>query len=337
MFSMFDSIDNDNLLQKFLLTKISGISFAVKIEYIKEIIPLMEILPVRNAQSNILGLLNLRGDSIPVYDISNIFSKESREFSENQKLLILTINQTKLALIIDSVGEIVEIQEENISHLKYTTDINFLCTTILNNENVLIIEANSFLNYLQNSSKENYTETIQIKNPLISQKIKERTALINTQNSYTLVTDNFINETFIVFKLANETYAFNSNYVKKIKKITKNSLTQIPCVPDFVIGIINFRGDYISLLDIKSFLNLEKSQLPEKMETIILKINGLKIAILVDSVIDIAHLPIANLTQENSLSDSFIIGELLYNEKVINMLNVEKLFSNENVNIENYE
>ena len=63
----------------------------------------------------------------------------------------------------------------------------------------------------------------------------------------------------------------------------------------------------------------------------------MKIAIIVDLIIDINNLPIANLNAENTSSDSFIIGELAQDDIVVNMLNVEKLFSSENISIENQE
>ena len=59
MFSLFDNNTEDNLLQKFLLTKIGNNTFAFKIEYIAEIIPAIEIFTIENLKNNIIGLINL--------------------------------------------------------------------------------------------------------------------------------------------------------------------------------------------------------------------------------------------------------------------------------------
>jgi len=337
MFSLFDDSNDDNLLQKFLLVRIANATYAYKIEYISEIIPAIEIFTIESLQNNILGLINLRGESIPVFDISSFLGKTASQVDEHKKFLILIINGMKFAIIIDSVGDIIQLQEDAITLLAYNQAINFLSTTVLNNETIIVIDVENFWEYTKNLPSFDDNKSL----PALlepSEKIKKRTALINAASSYNLVDDTFLNEKYLVFQLGQEVYAFNITYVKEIKKMPFSMISQIPCVPDFIVGIMNFRGDYISVLDIKTFLNIEKKELSEKLDIVILKIHELKIAILVDSIVDITNLPISNLNAENNSPDTYIIGELLYkDDKMINMLNVEKLFSAENVNIENYE
>ena len=337
MFSLFDNGNEENLLQKFLSVKIDDNIYAFKVEYVKEIIPVIEIFTIDTPNSNISGIINLRGENIPVYDVRLLSGKKNSQVFEHQKFIILTVNGTKFALLIDSVGNIVQIQEDSISPLLFNSSFDFLSTAVVEDETFIVLDVQKFVYYVNASDVflEKHNLTI-CENSLT--KIKDRTSLINTSSSYALTEDSFLNEKFIVFQLGIEIYAFNIAYVKEIKKIPQAQISQIPCVPDFILGIINFRGDYISVLDIKTFLNIEKTPLKEKNDIVILKINNLKIAIWVDRIIDITNLPIANLNADNNSSDSFIIGELLYfDDKVVNMLNVEKLFSDENVNIENYE
>ena len=139
----------------------------------------------------------------------------------------------------------------------------------------------------------------------------------------------------MIFTLNGEYYCFGINYVKYINKITLNEITKIPLVPNYIHGIINFRGDYISIIDIKHFLNLKETPIKDKNEIIVLKVDNLKIAVFVDKIVDITSLPIDMLNLNDAFEDSFIIGELNYmNNKVLNMLNIEKLFSEENMSIE---
>ena len=82
-------------------------------------------------------------------------------------------------------------------------------------------------------------------------------------------------------------------------------------------------------------MNLKETPIKDKNEIIVLKVDNLKIAIFVDKIIDITSLPIDMLNLNDAFEDSFIIGELGYmKDKVLNMLNIEKLFSEENMSIE---
>ena len=340
MLSFFDDKTEENLLQKYLLVEIADATYAFKIEYVQEIIPIIEIFTVETLENNISGLINLRGESIPVYDLANVLGKNTLKLDISQKLLILTVNGAKLALIIERVGDIVQILDENISLLSYNKNIDFLSTTVIDNKNIVVINTDNFIEYLNSSQISNSLQTTELipSDPKLVAKIKDRTALLTRTSNNLLEQDSFLNEKFIIFSLGTEYYSFNISYIKEIRKISISSINQVPCVPEFVVGIINFRGDYISVLDIKTFLNMKSTQLPEKVSVVVLKLDKFNVGIVVDEILDVTNLPISNLNPENDSTDSYIIGELLYKEGILlNMLNVEKLFSSENVNIEDYE
>jgi len=340
MLSFFDTENNDDLLKKYLLVDISESIYAFKIESVKEIIPVIDMFSIETISNNLTGLINLRGKTIPVYDIRGFLGKELKPFSVNQKFLLLEGTETDFAIIIDNVGDIINISDKDISNINYNQTFNFLKTTVLSDKTIIITDAQGFYNYAQiaeNIPKAD-TEELQLKEQTSVEKIKNRTALLNQNGQFMLQDDTLLNEKFIIFNLADEVYAFNISYIKEIRKIHTDTISHIPCVPDFIMGIINFRGDYISLLDIKSFLNIEKKNYPQKIEIVILKVNDLKLAIVVDKVIDITALHIEHMNAEKNPDDTFIIGDIPYiNNKMINLLNVEKLFSSENVNIEIYD
>ena len=100
---------------------------------------------------------------------------------------------------------------------------------------------------------------------------------------------------------------------------------------------MNFRGDYISLLDVKPFLNILQTPLNDKINTIILSVNNLKLAIMVDEILDVTNISITDMALNTDQDETYIIGDLPYINNRLNVLNIEKLFSSENITIENYE
>ena len=61
----------------------------------------------------------------------------------------------------------------------------------------------------------------------------------------------------VEFLLAHERYAVESSYVREVYPL--ENLTPLPCTPGFVLGIVNLRGEILSVIDLKKFFDL-----PEK-------------------------------------------------------------------------
>ncbi len=339
MFSLIKNQNDDNFLQKYLLTDISGVTYAFKVEFVKEIIPLVEMFTIDSLDNNITGLVNLRGVTIPVFDVRGFLGKEILPLSVHQKFLVLKTQDDTFAIIIDDVGDIIDINAESISALP-SSNLSFLKATAINNKTVLVIDTQIFFEYTKIAKNVNKLSS----NDLMPtdaesvEKVRNRVALLGKNANFLLQENLFMNEKFIIFKLGDEIYSFNITYIKEIRKVSDTAITRIPGVPDFMQGIINFRGDYISLLDIKPFLHIPQAGRKKKFDIVILKVNDLKLAMLIDDIIDVTTLPISNINPEVNPENSFIIGDLPYlSGKMINILNIERIFSAENINIENYE
>jgi len=74
-----------------------------------------DIVRVPNGPECIKGIINLRGDVIPVYSLRKKFGLKEKEIDENTKLVITRSKNMLMAYEVDAVKEIIEIPEENIS------------------------------------------------------------------------------------------------------------------------------------------------------------------------------------------------------------------------------
>ena len=73
----------------------------------------------------------------------------------------------------------------------------------------------------------------------------------------------------VEFSLASETYAVESSFVREVYSL--NDLTPLPCTPAFVLGIVNVRGEIVSVIDIKKFFDLPQKGLTDLHKAIILQ------------------------------------------------------------------
>lgn len=74
-----------------------------------------DIVRVPNGPECIKGIINLRGDVIPVYSLRKKFGLEEKSNDENTKLVITKSNSIMMAYEVDAVKEIIEIPDESIS------------------------------------------------------------------------------------------------------------------------------------------------------------------------------------------------------------------------------
>ena len=95
----------------------------------------------------------------------------------------------------------------------------------------------------------------------------------------------------IEFILASETYAIESQFIREITPL--KDITAIPCTPPFVMGMINVRGQILTVINIKTFFGLPEQGLSDLSEVIIVQDGATEIGILADVILGVRTLSIA--------------------------------------------
>ena len=86
--------------------------YGIDIQYVNAIEKDQDIVRVPNASSSIKGIINLRGDIIPVYSLRDKFKLP--QAPGDTKLIIANLPDMKLAIEVDEVEEIDDLQEDEI-------------------------------------------------------------------------------------------------------------------------------------------------------------------------------------------------------------------------------
>lgn len=95
------------------------------------------------------------------------------------------------------------------------------------------------------------------------------------------------------FFLAHEKYAVESRHVREVYPL--ENLTPLPCTPAFVLGIVNLRGEIISVLDIKKFFDLPEKGLTNLNKIIVLQSGSMLFGILADTIVGVRRMPAAEI------------------------------------------
>lgn len=134
----------------------------------------------------------------------------------------------------------------------------------------------------------------------------------------------------VEFLLAHERYAVESRYVREVYPL--ESLTPLPCTPAFVLGIINLRGEILSVIDIKKFFELPEQGLTDLNKVIVLRSGNMLFGILADTISGVRRIPVAGIQPSlptlTDIREAYLRG-VMPDRTVI--LDAEKLLSDANI------
>ena len=134
----------------------------------------------------------------------------------------------------------------------------------------------------------------------------------------------------VEFLVADERCAIESAFVREVYPLRQ--LTRLPHTPPFVLGIINVRGQILSVIDIKAFFGLPEKGLSDFSKVIIVNTNEMELGILADMVVGSVNIPI-NEIQESLPTVTGIRAEYLKGitkERLV-LLDIAKILSDERI------
>jgi purine-binding chemotaxis protein CheW len=89
-------------------------SYGIKIEFVSEILNMQTITEVPEVPVYIKGIINMRGKILPVMDVRLRFNKEPIEYNDRTCIIVISMSNTMVGLIVDTVREVMEIMPEDI-------------------------------------------------------------------------------------------------------------------------------------------------------------------------------------------------------------------------------
>ena len=93
---------------------------------------------------------------------------------------------------------------------------------------------------------------------------------------------------WVTFRLDKEKYCINVMQVQEVLRISE--IAPVPGAPVFVLGIINLRGNVVTVVDTRKRFGLMPKDVDESSRIVIIEVNSNVIGMLVDSVADVVDL-----------------------------------------------
>jgi len=144
-------------------------------------------------------------------------------------------------------------------------------------------------------------------------------------------------QAYLSFKLNEELFAVST--FKVLEVLEKQHITSVPKAPEYVLGIINFRGEVLPVIDARKKFHMPERAADAKFVIIVLDLsldnNKYLLGAVADSVKDVIEISKTDIKDVPKMglnyNTEFITGMVHFESSFIMMLDIDKVFSSEDV------
>ena len=310
--------------------------YAMDAKNVLEVLKFTELSRPERLPSHIAGLFEYDGKIISVADIKSVLNIEPTPYDLNSMIVIIKVEDNIFAIMANRVLDVKRANLSNIQNVPYQTQNNFI-ESIYDCDafqcNVLNIEAISswVVNHPDDGGFKDGFDLIPKDEHSLEVLHARKLEYIEktSKNPYKILTDK---DEFVSFCVAENKYCIKMNDIKGFYKLQETKMIKVPCTPDFILGLVNIKGDFICIVDIKNYFHSQNSVYSSSGTIIVLNSDEFKIGILADSISDNIQIKpdeIVSLKRQenrNELMQYVKEGEIYLIINVQEMLSNDKLF-----------
>lgn len=138
----------------------------------------------------------------------------------------------------------------------------------------------------------------------------------------------------VVFNLADEYYGVDIAAVEGIIKM--QAITVVPRAPHFVEGVTNLRGKVLPVIDLRRRFGLPREANSREARIVIVEMGGATVGMIVDGVSEVLRVSDEAIEPPSpivtTLDSAFIQGIAKLGERLVILLNLDKVFSTQEMN-----
>lgn len=134
---------------------------------------------------------------------------------------------------------------------------------------------------------------------------------------------------WVTFRLENETYGINVMQVREVLRYSE--IAPVPGAPSYVIGIINLRGNVVTVVDTRERFGLPGTDITDNTRIVILETENQVVGILVDAVAEVVYLRQSEIEIAPNVGNEdnarYIQGVSHKNDELLILIEIKNLLS----------
>lgn len=102
------------MIQEYVVFKLDGEHYGIDIHFVENIEKMMDITRVPFSKPYASGVVNLRGNVIPIIDLRKRFGLPPIPYADDTRIIIVNIAELKIGMIVDSSSEVLQLDDSEI-------------------------------------------------------------------------------------------------------------------------------------------------------------------------------------------------------------------------------
>lgn len=353
----------------FLTFRLRQLQYGIPVSCVREIFPLPEINPVPEAPGDIIGLLNWRGNVLPIMHLDRRLGHAIQPCRLSDRVIVIEWQGIQVGVIVDQVDDVLSLEErlieqdfgygrENHINTAFLAGIAKLETKmllLLNTDALIRLADEVAILIWESQLQAQATEAAITQNDLAEVDAEGQSATGSepiTTNFYALYCPDATVADRAIFQRRAEELKQSHEEDRRAQTIPIAVLglggeyfglkldavrefvdlprvNPIPCCPPHILGNLNLRGEVVTLIDIKAILNLKTEQYG-KPKVVIAQAGEIVAGIAIDDVWDILYINEEDLRNSSgSEANLWIQGVTTYQNKMVSVLNLSHLLQSD--------
>ncbi|ENG9290003.1 chemotaxis protein CheW [Vibrio cholerae] len=321
--------DDDEDMRQLVCCMVDGQEYAFPLEDTQEIVRIPEIITkVPLTESAILGVINLRGKTLPLVSLRTLFGLPSISFSDSHRVLVVNISLSEkerlpVGVVVDAVREVIRLHvdvmdsvPEIMSKMGQANDISAICNLDDGRRTLSVISVEQLFD-------------AQIVDQFSEAYPQEGTDM-STIDDVSILEDDNTDMQLVIFKLDKEEFGISIHTVQEIIRIPEN-ISRVPKTDDFIEGVIYLRGNVLPIVDMRKRFHLPEMARHERQRILVVNFEKISTGFIVDSVSEVLRIPESQLEDAPVLSEeqAQLMRQMVnLSPRMIGVLSADQLISN---------
>jgi purine-binding chemotaxis protein CheW len=292
---------------------------------------MVEITRVPCSPEHIEGVIDLRGQVVPVVSLHKLFGWPRRANLLDMYILIGDADSKPVGLTVESMSDLRDVRRDQLEEPDESHRLATLlsCVAKLDDGIVFVLDLNKIgnLGEAPDFSDTPVREEREAEQEDVSSEVhavlRERAIALRQA----VAEEDVEFKRFVTFALGNEKYATDGSRVEKVLLVPE--IVPVPGTVDHFAGMMNYAGDILWVLDVKKLLGLAASLAGNDERVVVLNHHGAKFGFLADAVFDVMNVPTSAirsaLAGAERAKDDYVAEEIYWRDELIAILDLTGL------------
>lgn len=312
----------------------------------REILSLPELTPLEETPTYVRGVLNLRGRIVPVIDLNLRFGRHGERYQLSDCIIVLEHERTLLGLIANGVENVHGIDAAQVEPAPTYGSQGELRARFLSGlakvdeQVVMLLDLPNVVNLPEEMAELPEGEELPLPEddrlfcpeatPAERAEFRARARALAPRGTDA---DTAGHVPMAVARLDGEFFGVELDVLQEFSPL--RSLTRVPCCPPHIVGLINLRGEIITLVDVRPTLQIQRAGDTPGAQVMVVDTGERRVGVPVDEVLDVIYLGPADVAPVpaalEAVGHQYLKGMAPYGSRMLGILDLRRILAAESL------